>query len=170
MADNALKEIVTVTKALCYVRIYVWNFTGVVSEFLMYMHTSAKVFLLIIVRLILIYMVLFQRIAETLDAEIKRWAAGKEGNLRALLSTLQYVCYYLLLPFIFFILPCIVFYIGTESDYIAFCVFFFFCYLYLAWFSCYCLNYTSDILFFFRSFIHAVDDFKANYKMFLEED
>ncbi|WCJ37318.1 Chaperone DnaJ-domain superfamily protein [Euphorbia peplus] len=31
------------------------------------------------------------RIGETLDAEIKRWAAGKEGNLRALLSTLQYV-------------------------------------------------------------------------------
>ncbi|WOK94701.1 auxilin-related protein 2-like [Canna indica] len=31
------------------------------------------------------------RIAETLDFEIKRWAAGKEGNLRALLSTLQYV-------------------------------------------------------------------------------
>ncbi|XP_034919730.1 auxilin-related protein 2 [Populus alba] len=31
------------------------------------------------------------RFAETLDVEIKRWAAGKEGNLRALLSTLQYV-------------------------------------------------------------------------------
>ncbi|XP_026445828.1 auxilin-related protein 2-like isoform X2 [Papaver somniferum] len=31
------------------------------------------------------------RIAETLDAEIRRWAAGKETNLRALLSTLQYV-------------------------------------------------------------------------------
>ncbi|XP_038703480.1 auxilin-related protein 2-like isoform X1 [Tripterygium wilfordii] len=31
------------------------------------------------------------RIGETLDAEIKRWSAGKEGNLRALLSTLQYV-------------------------------------------------------------------------------
>ncbi|KAK1421875.1 hypothetical protein QVD17_24570 [Tagetes erecta] len=31
------------------------------------------------------------RISETLDIEIKRWAAGKEGNLRALLSTLQYV-------------------------------------------------------------------------------
>ncbi|KAJ7957058.1 Auxilin-related protein 1 [Quillaja saponaria] len=31
------------------------------------------------------------RIAETLDVEIKRWAAGKEGNLRAILSTLQYV-------------------------------------------------------------------------------
>ncbi|XP_020203954.1 auxilin-related protein 2 [Cajanus cajan] len=31
------------------------------------------------------------RIGETLDFEIKRWAAGKEGNLRALLSTLQYV-------------------------------------------------------------------------------
>ncbi|KAK4754210.1 hypothetical protein SAY87_002314 [Trapa incisa] len=31
------------------------------------------------------------RIGESLDAEIKRWAAGKEGNLRALLSTLQYV-------------------------------------------------------------------------------
>ncbi|KAL8146757.1 auxilin-related protein 1-like isoform X2 [Apium graveolens] len=31
------------------------------------------------------------RIAETLDIEIKRWAAGKEGNLRALISTLQYV-------------------------------------------------------------------------------
>ncbi|XP_020583517.1 auxilin-related protein 1-like [Phalaenopsis equestris] len=31
------------------------------------------------------------RMSETLDFEIKRWAAGKEGNLRALLSTLQYV-------------------------------------------------------------------------------
>ncbi|OIW00487.1 hypothetical protein TanjilG_05837 [Lupinus angustifolius] len=31
------------------------------------------------------------RLAETLDFEIKRWVAGKEGNLRALLSTLQYV-------------------------------------------------------------------------------
>ncbi|XP_023731011.2 auxilin-related protein 2 [Lactuca sativa] len=32
-----------------------------------------------------------QRISATLDVEIKRWAAGKEGNLRAMLSTLQYV-------------------------------------------------------------------------------
>eukprot|EP00850_Spirogloea_muscicola_P020709 SM000224S07097 [mRNA] locus=s224:160842:164203:+ [translate_table: standard] len=32
-----------------------------------------------------------QRAGDLLDAEIKRWAAGKEGNLRALLSTLQYV-------------------------------------------------------------------------------
>ncbi|KAI3682549.1 hypothetical protein L1987_82605 [Smallanthus sonchifolius] len=31
------------------------------------------------------------RISATLDAEIKRWAAGKEGNLRAMLSTLQCV-------------------------------------------------------------------------------
>ncbi|XP_073009007.1 auxilin-related protein 1-like [Typha latifolia] len=31
------------------------------------------------------------RIGETLDFEVKRWAAGKEGNLRALLSTLQYI-------------------------------------------------------------------------------
>ncbi|XP_052203480.1 auxilin-related protein 2-like [Diospyros lotus] len=31
------------------------------------------------------------RIAETLSDDIKRWAAGKEGNLRALLSSLQYV-------------------------------------------------------------------------------
>ncbi|ESW31865.1 hypothetical protein PHAVU_002G274800 [Phaseolus vulgaris] len=31
------------------------------------------------------------RLGETLDFEIKRWAAGKEANLRALLSTLQYV-------------------------------------------------------------------------------
>ncbi|KAF5206972.1 Auxilin-related protein [Thalictrum thalictroides] len=31
------------------------------------------------------------RMSETLDIEIKRWSAGKEGNLRALLSTLQYV-------------------------------------------------------------------------------
>ncbi|KAL1211223.1 Auxilin-related protein 1 [Cardamine amara subsp. amara] len=31
------------------------------------------------------------RIGGTLDVEIKRWGAGKEGNLRALLSTLQYV-------------------------------------------------------------------------------
>lgn len=33
----------------------------------------------------------FQRIGDSLDFEIKRWSAGKEGNLRALLSTLQYV-------------------------------------------------------------------------------
>uniref|UniRef100_I1NMZ5 Uncharacterized protein n=1 Tax=Oryza glaberrima TaxID=4538 RepID=I1NMZ5_ORYGL len=33
------------------------------------------------------------RIGETLDFEIKRWAAGKEGNLRALLSTLQYLAW-----------------------------------------------------------------------------
>ncbi|KAG9449690.1 hypothetical protein H6P81_009655 [Aristolochia fimbriata] len=31
------------------------------------------------------------RLAETLDADIRRWANGKEGNLRALLSTLQYI-------------------------------------------------------------------------------
>jgi hypothetical protein len=31
------------------------------------------------------------RIGDTLDFEIRRWAAGKEGNLRALLSTLQYI-------------------------------------------------------------------------------
>ncbi|KAL2906582.1 Auxilin-like protein 1 [Bienertia sinuspersici] len=30
------------------------------------------------------------RFAETLDADIRRWSSGKEGNLRALLSTLQY--------------------------------------------------------------------------------
>lgn len=28
-----------------------------------------------------------------MDVEIKRWAAGKEGNMRALLSSLQYVSY-----------------------------------------------------------------------------
>jgi len=32
-----------------------------------------------------------QRLSETLDAEVRRWSGGKEGNLRALLSTLQYV-------------------------------------------------------------------------------
>uniref|UniRef100_A0A0V0IZN7 Putative ovule protein n=1 Tax=Solanum chacoense TaxID=4108 RepID=A0A0V0IZN7_SOLCH len=31
------------------------------------------------------------RLAEALDSDIKRWASGKEGNLRALLSTLQYI-------------------------------------------------------------------------------
>ncbi|KAL5704681.1 hypothetical protein ACHQM5_023071 [Ranunculus cassubicifolius] len=31
------------------------------------------------------------RLAETLDADVKRWSNGKEGNLRALLSTLQYI-------------------------------------------------------------------------------
>ncbi|XP_059293168.1 auxilin-like protein 1 [Lycium ferocissimum] len=31
------------------------------------------------------------RLADTLDAEVKRWSSGKEGNLRALLSTLQYI-------------------------------------------------------------------------------
>jgi hypothetical protein len=32
-----------------------------------------------------------QRVAEALDADVKRWSSGKAGNLRALLSTLQYV-------------------------------------------------------------------------------
>ncbi|KAL3845502.1 hypothetical protein ACJIZ3_002905 [Penstemon smallii] len=32
-----------------------------------------------------------RRLAETLDIDIKRWAAGKEGNLRALLSSLQQI-------------------------------------------------------------------------------
>ncbi|CAM8946819.1 unnamed protein product [Rhodiola kirilowii] len=31
------------------------------------------------------------RLAETLDTEVKRWSNGKQGNLRALLSTLQYI-------------------------------------------------------------------------------
>ncbi|XP_057778108.1 uncharacterized protein LOC130996860 [Salvia miltiorrhiza] len=31
------------------------------------------------------------RVAEALDAEVKRWSSGKQGNLRALLSTLQYI-------------------------------------------------------------------------------
>ncbi|XP_031108188.1 auxilin-like protein 1 [Ipomoea triloba] len=31
------------------------------------------------------------RLAEALDGEVKRWSSGKEGNLRALLSTLQYI-------------------------------------------------------------------------------
>ncbi|GFP88105.1 auxilin-like protein 1 [Phtheirospermum japonicum] len=31
------------------------------------------------------------RLAESLDADIKRWVTGKENNLRALLSTLQYI-------------------------------------------------------------------------------
>jgi hypothetical protein len=32
-----------------------------------------------------------QRLSEFLDPEVKRWSNGKEGNLRALLSTLQYI-------------------------------------------------------------------------------
>ncbi|XP_004290908.1 PREDICTED: auxilin-related protein 2 [Fragaria vesca subsp. vesca] len=32
-----------------------------------------------------------RRIAESMDTKIKSWAAGKEGNMRALLSSLQYV-------------------------------------------------------------------------------
>jgi len=36
-------------------------------------------------------MLVFQRIAEAMETEMKRWAAGKEGNLRALLSSLQQV-------------------------------------------------------------------------------
>ncbi|KAL1549569.1 auxilin-like protein 1 [Salvia divinorum] len=31
------------------------------------------------------------KVAEALDAEVKRWSSGKQGNLRALLSTLQYI-------------------------------------------------------------------------------
>ncbi|XP_028086521.1 auxilin-related protein 2-like [Camellia sinensis] len=31
------------------------------------------------------------RLVEALDAEVKRWSSGKEANLRALLSTLQYI-------------------------------------------------------------------------------
>ncbi|XVF81354.1 hypothetical protein PTKIN_Ptkin15bG0148600 [Pterospermum kingtungense] len=57
------------------------------------------------------------RISETLDVEIKRWAAGKEGNLRALLSTLQYVCYYYHSSCLFSLARS---YVG--ADYVAFCV------------------------------------------------
>ncbi|XP_074563159.1 LOW QUALITY PROTEIN: uncharacterized protein LOC141819803 [Curcuma longa] len=32
-----------------------------------------------------------ERLAEYLDADLRRWSNGKEGNLRALLSTLQYI-------------------------------------------------------------------------------
>ncbi|ONL96184.1 hypothetical protein ZEAMMB73_Zm00001d028489 [Zea mays] len=35
--------------------------------------------------------VVVKRIGDTLDFEIKRWSTGKQGNLRALLSTLQYI-------------------------------------------------------------------------------
>ncbi|XP_066382433.1 uncharacterized protein, partial [Miscanthus floridulus] len=38
------------------------------------------------------------RIGDTLDFEIKRWSSGKESNLRALLSTLQYSLSASLLP------------------------------------------------------------------------
>ncbi|KAL0924555.1 hypothetical protein M5K25_005393 [Dendrobium thyrsiflorum] len=31
------------------------------------------------------------RLAESLDGEVRRWSSGKDGNLRALLSTLQYI-------------------------------------------------------------------------------
>ncbi|XP_022950114.1 auxilin-like protein 1 [Cucurbita moschata] len=31
------------------------------------------------------------RLADTLDADVRRWSSGKEGKLRALLSTLQYI-------------------------------------------------------------------------------
>ncbi|KAL9311820.1 Auxilin-like protein 1 [Arabidopsis thaliana] len=31
------------------------------------------------------------RLAEALDADVKRWSSGKENNLRALISTLQYI-------------------------------------------------------------------------------
>ncbi|KAK1302913.1 Auxilin-related protein 2 [Acorus calamus] len=31
------------------------------------------------------------RLADTLDADVRRWSNGKEGNLRALISTLQYI-------------------------------------------------------------------------------
>uniref|UniRef100_A0A0D3HPN5 J domain-containing protein n=1 Tax=Oryza barthii TaxID=65489 RepID=A0A0D3HPN5_9ORYZ len=44
-----------------------------------------------LVLLVLLALSEFQRIGDTLDFEIRRWAAGKEGNLRALLSTLQYI-------------------------------------------------------------------------------
>lgn len=47
----------------------------------------------------------FQRLAETLDADVRRWSSGKEGNLRALLSTLQYVR--LCLTFIYEVVSCI---------------------------------------------------------------
>lgn len=45
---------------------------------------------LLINRFLILYWL--QRLAETLDADVRRWSSGKEGNLRALLSTLQYVC------------------------------------------------------------------------------
>jgi hypothetical protein len=37
------------------------------------------------------FLLLDTETAEFLDPEVKRWSNGKEGNVRALLSTLQYV-------------------------------------------------------------------------------
>lgn len=55
-----------------------------------------------------------QRIAESLDIDIKRWAAGKEGNMRALLSSLQYVC-----------LLVLVFLSHSNVPYLVFVIFYF---------------------------------------------
>lgn len=57
----------------------------------------------------LYFTLILQKIAETLDSEIKSWAAGKEGNMRALLSSLHYVIsiYYI---FCSFKLCCLVLY------------------------------------------------------------
>lgn len=58
----------------------------------MYEHyTALDILFYCLMSPIISYKVFMQRVAETLDAEVKRWSSGKQGNLRALLSTLQYV-------------------------------------------------------------------------------
>lgn len=58
----------------------------------MYEHyTALEILFSCLMSPIISYKVFMQRVAETLDAEVKRWSSGKQGNLRALLSTLQYV-------------------------------------------------------------------------------
>lgn len=47
-----------------------------------------------------------QMLADALDAEVRKWSTGKEGNLRALLSTLQYVSWSLT-------------FVNERSDYVA---------------------------------------------------
>ena len=43
--------------------------------------------------ILVIFDINLQRIADKMDVQIKHWAAGKEGNMRALLSSLQHVSF-----------------------------------------------------------------------------
>lgn len=53
-------------------------------------------------------LVIFMYICQNLDAKIKKWAHGKEGNIRSLLSTLQYVSHSFSCPVRMKVFPLIV--------------------------------------------------------------
>jgi len=69
------------------------NPTTILPSSSLYIYIYIYIYIFYICQIFLVWhlILIWQRIADTVDVQIKRWAAGKEGNMRALLSSLQNV-------------------------------------------------------------------------------